>query len=120
MTAEGRKGEKQNMKNFKGDRKNSFTRAILLPFLLFLVTIAVFIGGAFYFERMNNAQSINLLRQSVRRAMVQCYAMEGIYPSQVEYLEKYYGLTYDHEKYFIDYEGFAANVMPNVEVFERY
>ena len=64
-------------------------------------------------------QSIELLRQSVRKAVVQCYAIEGAYPPDIDYLEKEYSLEYNHDKYYIDYEVFASNVMPNVEVYER-
>ena len=57
------------------------------------------------------------LVQAVRRASVQCYAIEGRYPPSVEYLEENYGIAIDRERYHVFYEGFASNIMPDITVF---
>lgn len=107
------------MKNLKKGERSGWKRQILFPAVIFGVVAGIGIGAGIYFEDMSNMQNINLLRQSTKRAVVQCYAIEGAYPPDVEYLEENYGLEYNHEKYFIDYEIFASNIMPNVDVFER-
>ena len=81
--------------------------------------VVTFVVGGISFTHMSNMQQIDLLRQTTKKAVVQCYAIEGEYPPNVEYLEEHYGLEYNREKYFIDYEIFASNVMPNIDVFER-
>lgn len=91
----------------------------MFPTILFMVVAGVGVSAGIYFDYMSNMQNINLLRQAARKAVVQCYAIEGAYPPDVVYLEEHYGLEYNHEKYFIDYEIFASNIMPNVDVFER-
>lgn len=108
-----------SLKNLKKQGQSSWKSGILFPSVIFLVVVAVSIAAGIYFDSMSNMQNIDLLRQSARRAVVQCYAIEGAYPPDVEYLEENYGLEYNHEKYFIDYEIFASNIMPNVDVFER-
>lgn len=107
------------MKNLKKKNSSGWKRELLFPAILFVVVSGVGIAAGIYFDYMSNMQNINLLRQSARKAVVQCYAIEGAYPPDVEYLEENYGLEYNHEKYFIDYEIFASNIMPNVDVFER-
>lgn len=61
----------------------------------------------------------NILRDAVKRAAVQCYAIEGAYPSRVDYLEEHYGLVVDHEKYEVFYSTFGSNIMPDVDVFRK-
>lgn len=60
-----------------------------------------------------------ILEESLQRMTVQCYALEGRYPPTVEYLEKHYGLSYDAERYRIDYRIFASNLMPDITVLDR-
>lgn len=107
------------MKSLNMKNHSRWIQEFLFPGITFLLVVSALLAGGFYFDYMSNMQNINLLRQSARKAVVQCYTIEGEYPSNVEYLEKNYGLEYNHEKYFIDYELFASNVMPNVDVFER-
>ncbi len=110
------------MKNLKKTRwmeRNGVLQTFLFPLLVFVFTLVCAGVSVCYFQKSSNLQSIDLLRQSARRAVVQCYAIEGCYPENVEYLEQEYGLHYNHDKYFIDYQAFASNVMPNVEVYEK-
>lgn len=62
------------------------------------------------------SQGAHTLRDSIRDAAVQCYAIEGQYPSSVEYLEENYGISVNHDDYDIIYEVYAENVPPTVEV----
>lgn len=107
------------MKNLKKKKKRGWLTSILFPGFTFTAVIAILIVGVFRFEAMSDMQNIDLLRQSTKKAMVQCYAIEGRYPPKIEYLEENYGLIYDHEKYYVEYDVFASNVMPNVDVFEK-
>ena len=53
---------------------------------------------------------------SVNAAVMQCAAVEGSYPSSLQHLEQYYGLTINHDRYLVKYEWFADNVPPTVTV----
>ena len=56
---------------------------------------------------------------SVRRSAVQCYAIEGRFPTTedgVEYLEKHYGLAIDHKRYVVYYESLGDNLIPQIRV----
>ena len=48
-----------------------------------------------------------------------CYAAEGIYPPNLEYLEEHYGIQVDRERYTVVYEVFASNLMPDITVLEK-
>ena len=59
------------------------------------------------------------LRDAVLQSAKQCCAIEGSYPSTLDYLEQNYGLTINHNDYVVSYEYFADNVMPSVVVTPR-
>ena len=66
-------------------------------------------------ERMQE-QERAMLYEQVRNAAIGCYACEGRYPLEVEYLVEHYGLIYDEERYSILYDAFASNIMPDIAV----
>ena len=59
------------------------------------------------------------LEQSVRRSVMACYADEGVYPPNVEYLKKNYGLQVDDSQFLVFYTVFAGNMMPDITVLEK-
>ena len=61
-------------------------------------------------------ERLNTVVNSVKRASVQCYAIEGRYPPSVEYLEERYGIVIDRNKYNVFYSGWASNVMPEITI----
>lgn len=60
-----------------------------------------------------------ILERAIKRAAVQCYAIEGIYPPNLEYIKEHYGIVIDCRDYNIYYEVFADNIMPEIQVLER-
>ena len=59
------------------------------------------------------------LEDALRRSAVACYAAEGFYPPDVNYLMEHYGLRYDGDDYLVHYELAASNLMPEITVVER-
>lgn len=59
------------------------------------------------------------VRDAILNGAVQCCAIEGTYPSSLEYLEEHYGVSVNREDYVITYQVFAENVMPTVVVMPR-
>lgn len=66
-----------------------------------------------------DAQSEKAVRDTVLRGAVQCYAVEGAYPSSLTYLEEHYGLVINHQKYIVSYDAYASNLAPEVRVLVR-
>lgn len=86
------------------------------------VFAAVFAGAWYGVQSVSGetaSQRKESLEQAVYKDMVHYYAVEGRYPESVAYMEEHYGLTYDKEKYFIDYEIIGSNLMPDVMVIEK-
>ena len=86
--------------------------AVLVILLLFSTALSNLQAGRISKGRQQ-------LEDAVRRSAVACYAAEGIYPPNVEYLEEHYGIQVDRERYTVMYEVFASNLMPDVTVLEN-
>lgn len=87
------------------------------------LSIVLFVGIAVLFFLAVDAtgkSSISKQQESLENALsrdiVQCYAIEGRYPPDLEYLEQHYGLTYDKKTFFVDYIPVASNLYPDVTV----
>ena len=108
------------MKNFVNVKARRAERQGLLRSVLFVIIIsAVLVAGIFYISNMGNEQGIKLTREAAVRTAIECYAIEGIYPPNVQYMEDNYNLRYDKTKYYIHYDAFASNIMPTIEVYEK-
>ena len=48
--------------------------------------------------------------------IIHCYAVEGFYPPSLSYMEEHYGLTYDKDLFFVDYQPVGSNMRPEVTI----
>lgn len=88
----------------------------LIPLMAFVCAVVLFVSGVLVFSQKTDAKGAETLRDAIRRASVQCYAIEGRYPPSVEYLENNYGIQIDRNRYDVFYSGFASNFMPDITV----
>ena len=100
-------------------KKNSgFIRRLTMTLAVFAV---LFVGVYMLVNRVGSASGnaeTELVRDAVRSAVLTCYAVEGAYPTSVDYLKDHYGLAYNEEAYMVIYDAFASNVMPIIRVVE--
>ena len=80
------------------------------------LVFAVCAAGFSAAQQSTRAQGAQALRDAVLESAKQCCAVEGSYPSSLEYLEQHYGLAVNHDDYDVAYDWFAGNVMPSVAV----
>lgn len=64
-------------------------------------------------------EDMRQLEETLRRGCVACYAAEGVYPPNLEYLKEHYGLQVDEARYTVRYSAFAENLMPDITVLEN-
>ena len=91
---------------------------------IFKITLAVLLFLLLFFSISNVTKSSGSsgrerLETAVRKGALNCYAMEGVYPENIEYLEEHYGLQVDRERYVVHYTVFAENLMPDITVTEK-
>ena len=87
--------------------------------LFFVAVMLVFIVGISFISSKNDKDGREILEAALNKDIVHCYAIEGYYPPNLDYIEEHYGLTYDHTKYLVDYEPIGNNIMPNVTIVEK-
>lgn len=96
----------------------SIYRNLLLALMMVLVLgVTVYLCGALENKTDQNRQQ--LLEDAVKNCAVQCYALEGEYPRNLEYLEKNYTLQLNRDQYVYHYKFIGANMMPEISVFEK-
>jgi len=96
--------------------EKSFMRSLLVMIAVFAV---LFTGAIALLDYMNGASEdtqLEMVENAVMDAVITCYAVEGVYPKDLQYLVDNYGLYYDSERFVVFYDVFASNVIPDVRV----
>lgn len=108
------------MNRFHRKKETKANRIVpFLPIVFVLAVTGCIYNGISSVSLQMNSQQKKSLEEAVHRDMVACYAMEGVYPPDLEYLKEHYGLTYDEDRYIVSYEALGSNLMPDVTVMEK-
>lgn len=91
----------------------------MLKFLAAALILAAFLVGIGKLEQGRQAESARVLEDALRRAAVACYAEEGFYPQNADYLCDRYGVLWEKDRYLVHYDCFASNLMPDITVVEK-
>jgi hypothetical protein len=102
-------------RNYKTSLRARFGQYVFL-ILLFVFIVAVVIIGLGEAKSISDEEGLRIAEESIRRAVVSCFAAEGKYPPTFEYLEEHYGISIDRNKYFVEYEIIMENFMPYILV----
>ncbi len=91
------------------------------PWLLWLLAVLLLAGAVLFAAvkkpgRDLSAESAEAIRDAVERGALQCYVVEGVYPPDLEYLERNYGLQINTRDFYVSYDAFASNLPPTVIV----
>ncbi|MCL1804789.1 MAG: hypothetical protein FWG28_02120 [Clostridiales bacterium] len=98
-------------------RKKAMSRIkVILPVILTAIVLWGVMTGASKTQEQAAGQAQKLTEESIRRAAVQCYALEGIYPVNIEYLMDHYGIRPDTNRFIIHYQFIADNLLPDISV----
>jgi len=99
------------------------SKSDILPVVITIVGFALLI--IFVISMLTNAsatsqkEALQAVQDSVSRAVVSCYAYEGFYPDNVDYLVEWYNLSIDNDRYLVYYDKIADNLMPTIVVLDR-
>ncbi|HPE15482.1 MAG TPA: hypothetical protein PK597_00860 [Oscillospiraceae bacterium] len=97
-------------------KQKSALRRFLAPLLLAVgVPLLLFLFSGLLGEKASG-EGLRIAEEGIRRAAVQCYALEGFYPPTLDYLTRRYGVNVDSTRYFVDYQYVAANLVPDITV----
>ena len=62
------------------------------------------------------AQGRRALQHELEQAAEHCYAAEGRYPPDLNYIEQHYGVRTTHRRYTVDYRRVAPDRAPEIIV----
>lgn len=95
----------------------AYKREIAIVLLMLLLMAGVWMLVSRVGTSSGNAQT-QFVVDAVHNAALTCYAVEGAYPDNLEYLRSHYGLAYDQARYRVTYSAFASNLLPEIYVTE--
>jgi len=82
-----------------------------------LIIIIMVILGIQQAEESGEAAGIRLLEEAITRAVIHSYAVNGKFPQSLSYITENYGIFIDSARFVVHYEVFAANILPDIQVF---
>ena len=92
---------------------------ITISVVIFILVLAITLAGTGSVGDTVKSEGLVAVTRMVKRAVVECYALEGEYPPNIEYLEQFYGIDYNSEKYVVYYQSLGDNIMPQIKVMGR-
>lgn len=100
-------------------KRHKGTLSSLLPtILLFTMVIALFIMGTGSLSKGSTKRQKESLTDALSRDIIYCYATTGHYPESLEDIKNDYGLYYNEELFYVDYQVRAQNIIPDVTIIE--
>lgn len=107
------------MRRFQRKKQHHFIRNMLLSLLLFFVLLTAFYRGVSSLSAVSAREQEATLRSAITEGAVHCYAVRGYYPQNLDTLIEDYGITYDREEFFVDYQPQGENIMPEITVIRK-
>ena len=103
-----------------GRKRGTWRRlgGLLLPLIAVLVLLG-FATGLNSLDAGRGDEDKRQLERALHRGCMACYAAEGVYPPNLDYLKDRYGLQIDEKRYTVRYTAFAENLMPDITVLEN-
>lgn len=98
-------------KNFiNGSRMYIIIAILFIPIFIYVIHVA---------DTSSSNEAMRLVTESIKRATITCYAIEGSYPPSFQYLKDNYSISIDENTFAVHYEIFASNIMPEITVIAR-
>ena len=106
------------MKRFYYNTSNHWIKQVL-SVGIFLLFFLLFLSGISKVSSETNEKQTENLRLAITRGIAHYYSIEGHYPESLEYLQKHYGISYNPDEYFIDYQVLGKNIYPELTIIKR-
>lgn len=102
----------------KKTRLSSLPR-IRIIYIICPVLLLIFLLSLSSIQENTLLKQQESLETALARDITHCYAVEGFYPPSLSYMEEHYGLTYNKDLFFVDYQPIGSNMRPDVTVILR-
>ena len=96
----------------------SVMQSIIPSILLFGMVIVLFVVGTASLSKGSTKRQKDSLIDALSRDIIYCYATTGHYPESLEAIREDYGLYYNEDLFYVDYQVRAQNIIPDVTIIE--
>jgi len=97
----------------------SFRKTSIVSLIIVFAFSLILIFSIDNIDKVYNKNQLINIENSIKKAVIQCYSLEGSYPPNIEYLKENYGIIISKDKYIYHYEIFASNIMPIIKVIPK-
>ena len=84
---------------------------------LFLIGIIYALAGRLDADTQKEQELA--LSNALEHAITTCYALEGIYPPNLQYMKEHYGLTFNEDLFYVSYRPIASNIRPEYNILDK-
>ena len=100
-------------------KKKKFPFGAILGTLILVLIILALISGIHQAKKNIASSAKDRLYEAVKNIVIHAYSSEGQYPADIKHMKEKYHLTYDEERFFIDYQMIAGNIIPDIFIVDR-
>ena len=75
----------------------SINKKDIAAILIFIALILAFVLLINNITNKNSGRELQIVRDAVKSAALTCYAVEGMYPDDLQYLRDHYNLSYNED-----------------------
>lgn len=99
-------------------RRTKFLRAffLLFPALLLVLSCILFVAGVSSTSDQAVHKEQGALEQALKNGAIRTYALTGTYPESLSQLLSDYHITYDKNKFVVEYVPNGSNLLPSISV----
>ncbi len=95
---------------------NKINKGFIATIAVFIVIVLLFLFYLNKAAQIVKDEEVDLLYSAINKAVVNCYAIEGRYPESLKYIVDNYGVIINEDKFLVDYQVFATNVKPGIQI----
>ena len=92
---------------------------LIIGLTVTLLVIILIISGINQAKISINSNAKERLEQAIKNIEIQAYSIEGEYPHTIAEMEEKYGLRYNKERFFVDYDIIASNILPDIFIVDK-
>ena len=87
-------------------------------FIAIVIVLVVLVYTSLgYINSTQNEKQIEIAKDAIIKAAVQCYALESQFPPSLQYLVDNYGLSLDEDRFVYHYRTIGSNMVPEILIF---
>ncbi len=93
-------------------------KADILKLITIILVVVLAVGLISRIDNTQDREETGIVVEAVKNAALTCYAVEGAFPKELDYLRKHYRLAWDEDKYNVSYDYEGDNLFPDIFVSE--